>query len=129
MEILKILKTLEQSSLDLIAEKIGCEFADAVSNAMTLLVSQGERIAELEEQHRWIPVTERLPEDDLPKDSKRKLIKVLVSYKTNGRWVVRTQSRQKGYWYQKPEEWDWVKTSDPITYWKPLPELPKEEIL
>ena len=31
---------------------------------------------------QWIPVTERLPEDDLPKDSKRKSIKVLVTYKT-----------------------------------------------
>lgn len=129
MEILKILKTLEQPSQDLIADKIGSEFADAVNAAMALLISQGERIAELEEQHRWIPVTESLPEDDLPKDSNRKQIKVLVAYKTNGRWVIRTQIREKGYWYWKPEEWDWVKTSDPIYYWKPLPKLPKESSL
>lgn len=125
MEIMKILKALEQPSQELITDKMGSEFADAVNDAMALLISQGERIAELEEQHRWIPVTERLPEDDLPKDSNRKQIKVLVAYKTNGRWVIRTQIREKGYWYRKPEEWDWVKTSDPISYWKPLPELPK----
>lgn len=76
---------------------------------------------------KWIPVSERLPEDDLPKGSKVKQIKVLVAYKTNGRWVTRTQTRVKGYWYGKPDKWDWAKTSDPITHWMPLQEPPKED--
>ena len=75
---------------------------------------------------KWIPVTERFPEDDLPKDSKRKQIKVLVAYKTKSGVVVRTQIRNKGLW-GKPEKWDWVKVSDPITHWMPLPEPPKED--
>lgn len=76
---------------------------------------------------RWIPVTERLPEDDLPKGSKAKRIKVQVAYRTNGNWVVRTQVRAKGYWYGEPDKWDWIKERDPITHWMPLPEPPKGE--
>lgn len=75
---------------------------------------------------QWIPVTERLPEDYLPKDSKVKQIKVLVAYKTNGRWVERTQIRVKGYYYGDPDKWSWVKTSDPISHWMPLLETPKD---
>lgn len=80
-----------------------------------------------QEEQRWIPVTEKLPEDDLPKDSKVKQIKVLVAYKTNGRWVERTQIRVKGYWFREPDKWSWAKTSDPISHWMPLPEPPKED--
>lgn len=74
---------------------------------------------------KWIPVSERLPEDDLPKDSKRKSIKVLVTYKTsNGVPVVRTQVREKEPWFNS-KGWDWTK-AEPITHWMPLPEPPKE---
>lgn len=74
---------------------------------------------------KWIPVTERLPEDDLPKDSKRKSIKVLVTYKTSsGVPVVRTQVREKEPWFNS-KGWDWTK-HEPITHWMPLPEPPKE---
>ncbi len=73
---------------------------------------------------RWIPVTEKLPEDDLPKGSTAKQIKVLVAYKRrNCSWVIRTQLRQKGRWYGRPNEWDWS-VSDPISHWLPLPEPP-----
>ena len=75
---------------------------------------------------KWIPVTERLPEDDLLKDSKVKLIKVLVSYKTSmGVPVVRTQIRQKRCRHHR-DEWNWAKF-EPITHWMPLPEPPKGE--
>lgn len=73
---------------------------------------------------RWIPVTEKLPENDLPKGSTAKQIKVLVAYKRrNCSWVIRTQLRQKGRWYGQPNEWDWS-VSDPISHWLPLPEPP-----
>ena len=75
--------------------------------------------------NKWVPVSERLPEDDLPKDSKVKTIKVLVLYKTSmGVPVVRTQIRQKGCRYHR-DEWSWSKF-EPITHWMPLPEPPKE---
>lgn len=77
---------------------------------------------------KWIPVTERLPEDDLVKDSKVKLIKVLVFYKNSmGVPVVRTQIRQKGCRYHR-DEWNWVKF-EPITHWMPLPEPPHSDCL
>ena len=70
---------------------------------------------------KWIPVEERLPEDDLPKDSMAKQIKVIVAYKRgNCSWVIRTQRRQKGRLYGRPDEWDWS-VSDPISHWMPLP--------
>ena len=75
---------------------------------------------------QWVPVAEHLPEDYLPKDSKVKQTKVLVAYKTNGRWVERTQIRVKRYCYGDPDKWSWVKTSDPISHWMPLLEMPKD---
>lgn len=75
---------------------------------------------------KWIPVTDRLPENDLEKDSKVKIIKVLGFYKTSmGVPVVRTQIRQKGRRYNR-DGWSWAKT-DPITHWMPLPEPPHED--
>ncbi len=85
-----------------------------------------EELIQKARKPKWIPVTERLPEDDLPKDSKKKIIKVLVTYKTsNGVPVVRTNTRQKGR-RNKSAGWDWA-VSDPITHWMPLPETPKED--
>ena len=94
----------------------------AVSDACVLAVAALRE----QEERRWIPVTERMPEDALPKDSTIKQIKVLVAYKTNGRLVERTQIRVKGYWHGEPDKWSWVKTSDPISHWMPLPKPPKE---
>lgn len=74
---------------------------------------------------KWIPVTKRLPEDDLPKNSKAKQIKVLVAYMRNGNWVVRSNLRKKGRWWGEPDRWDWS-VPDPITHWMPLPQPPKE---
>ena len=93
---------------------------DTVADIADFLIANGVTI------QKWIPVTERLPEHDLPKGRKVKQIKVLVAYKTNSRWVTRTQIRAKGYWYGEPD-WSWVKTSDPITHWMPLPEAPNGE--
>jgi hypothetical protein len=77
------------------------------------------------EAPRWIPVTEMLPEHDLPKDSKSKQIKVLVAYLRNGNWIVRSNMRKKGKWYDEPDRWSWS-VSDPITHWMPLPQPPKD---
>lgn len=66
MEILKVIETLESCSEDVVAYKLGATFADAVSEAVSLLIGQGEKIADLENalaESRWIPVTERLPEE------------------------------------------------------------------
>jgi hypothetical protein len=50
MEILKIIQQLQSYSEDVVAENMGSDFARAVTEAVSLLISQGERIAELESE-------------------------------------------------------------------------------
>lgn len=64
MEILKIIETLQSYSEDAVAYKLDGAFAYAVTEAVALLVAQGEKIAEMEEKNRWVPVTERLPKPE-----------------------------------------------------------------
>lgn len=77
----------------------------------------------------WIPVTERLPEDDLPVDSQRQQLKVLVAIRNEkGKYTIRTQTRvrQKAYYHQpRSGRWYWGKHSyGDVTHWMPLPEVP-----
>lgn len=75
---------------------------------------------------RWIPVTERLPEDDLPKGSKVKQIKVLTALKSNnGVRTIRSQMRYRMTWYNSAP-WAWKCSGSEITHWRPLPEPPEE---
>ena len=74
----------------------------------------------------WIPVTERLPEDDLPKDTKRKMIRCLV-YTNKG--TVKPCVRQRWEHFDgKMQPWMWNKDlyAKP-THWMQLPEPPKGE--
>ena len=48
MDILKIIQALQTYSEDVVAYKLDSRFACAVTEAVSLLVEQGERIADLE---------------------------------------------------------------------------------
>lgn len=50
MEILKIVETLQQPGFELLNYKLGATFACAVEEAVSLLISQGERITDLEDK-------------------------------------------------------------------------------
>ena len=82
-----------------------------VIQAANLLEAQQKRIAELEaaireqEERRWIPATERLP--DIGKD-------VLIYSKEDGVDVDYYGGDMFGYWN--------------VTHWMPLPEPPKEGV-
>ena len=82
-------------------------------DAADALESQQKRIEELEAGHRWIPVTERLPEDLCP---------VLVSLKGLKKAFVGR--------YQDSEWWSEGASSRPfmleVTHWMPQPSPPKE---
>ncbi len=63
MEILKIVETLQSITPDLISYKLGATFAYAVEEAVSLLVAQGERIADLEDKLDKINATGLTPEE------------------------------------------------------------------
>lgn len=48
MEIMKIIQTLQEPGFEVVAYKLGAPFAASVDEAVALLISQGERIADLE---------------------------------------------------------------------------------
>ena len=76
---------------------------------------------------KWIPVTERLPEDRLPRFSEVKQIKVLTALKSDsGVRTVRSQMRYRDTWCNEVR-WRWKYSGSEITHWMPLPEPPKGE--
>lgn len=128
MEILKIIETLQSYSEDVVKYKLDGKFAHAVTEAVELLVTQGEKIAELEEKNRWVPVTEP------PKKDGRYLVLgesgncFDAEYDSNvddcgkfGEWVGYYDPHTLGY-----VDADWEAYSG-ITHWKPMPEPPEEE--
>ena len=76
----------------------------------------------------WIPVEKRLPEDDLPADSDRRSIKVLVCSAKDSKNSIKTMTRLRN---KLPDgrmtEWSWGRWRKNITHWMPLMELPQEE--
>lgn len=86
----------------------------------------------LTQPNNWISVKDRLPEDDLPKDSDRLMIKCLVAAK--GKNGIRTLCRQRYVMSFDPKvnkihctDWFWSKGANNITHWQPLPEPPEED--
>lgn len=63
MEILRIVETLQQPSFELLNYKLGATFACAVEEAVSLLIAQGERIADLEDKFEKLNATGLSPED------------------------------------------------------------------
>ena len=63
MEILKIVKTLQEPGFVLLNYKMGAEFAQAVEDAVSLLVAQGERIADLDDKLEKLNATGLTPEE------------------------------------------------------------------
>ena len=108
-----------------------CERADAVYTAADLVeqlqqelideryrhdryadfcVAQGEELSKLKAQQRWIPVTERLPEDD------------------DDVLIMSSGSISMGYYSVYNEYWaDYINVyNSDVTHWMRLPEPPKE---
>jgi acetone carboxylase gamma subunit len=74
---------------------------------------------------KWIPVTERLPED-LPENKGKKVINCIVAHSpyANGKLTSQFRQRKLDNWDNK---WYWSKIGGcTVTHWMPLPEPPKE---
>lgn len=78
---------------------------------------------------RWIPVEERLPEDDTP--TGRKQITVLVATKGRKVTIASRVFEAERTWYDGtilPAKWSWSRWMNGyVTHWMHLPKAPKEE--
>ena len=82
-----------------------------------LMLQAADAIEELS-KHRWIPVTERLPEVDQP-------VMICAFGKSVGEGVYRGHDGFHHVWKMYTSSgtyWD-----DEVTHWMPLPQPPKEE--
>ena len=114
MTILKIIETLQIYSEDFIAYKLDGQFANAVTEAVALLIGQGERITELEEQNRWVPVTEKMPEN---------FVSVLGYIPASAPFPPVRECYTVGDCFYFPA----LQDTQLVSHWKPMPEPPKEE--
>ena len=83
----------------------------------------------------WISVSDKLPEDDLPQNTKTLVIEVLVCV-NNGWREIRTAIRERLIISGSPRDdtctytpWKWLRDAQDITHWMPLPEPPAEGTL
>lgn len=82
-------------------------------------------------QWEWIPVTERLPEEDgkylVFEQSSGRTNTSILRFAKDARKVDRYdfKGRWKNAWYEYDSEWGHY-TVDSVTHWMPLPEPPKE---
>lgn len=99
-------------------DRIMEDAVDRLDELVERCARYAEEIAVLRERQKWIPVTERLPEDS----AKEGIVFVphvpenivcLGRYLGSGRWVI-------GGWYL---------TSEAVACWLPLPEAPQEKAL
>lgn len=80
---------------------------------------------------KWIPVTERLPENDGRFICLTKCIgynHMILSFAKDGEKVdYYDLTGKKDVWYAYDREWGFVATNL-VTHWMPLPEPPKEDV-
>lgn len=112
-EVIKLLQE-ELERCQRAPELNGCEMKPEWQRTMDVCSIAIEAIRE-QEQRRWIPVTERLPEEfisvivSIP--SEHPLPTVKEAYMANGCWVTKMA----------------IFPSNDITHWMPMPEPPNEE--
>ena len=104
-------------------QDFGCDVSDVVeinyiedSTLADHLIANGVTI------QKWIPVTERLPEDA---EKVLVLTKCTIGKDDYTSWLVR-YNRKKGAFYDYDSEWGNIKIPN-VTHWMPLPEPPKGE--
>ena len=117
----KLVELIEQSSACFECFPVGDYEQKQIEKIANHLIAHGVTVQE------WISVKDRLPEDDLPKGSNVKQIKVLTALKSDkGVRAVRSQMRYRMTWYNS-SPWAWKYSGSEITHWQYLPQPPKGE--
>jgi hypothetical protein len=91
------------------------------------IYEQAARIAELEAERRWIPVSERLPETDGQYIGYTNTGLVGTHWLVDGHFVVTYSCEQN--WLTTPTSWILESASGGdvyVTHWMPLPESPND---
>jgi len=141
----KLVKRLREMPIDIRCAKVMREAADAIEK---LLAERGEVNAdswktafEVErDEHRWIPVTERLPEDNEAVNVvwvNHSPVFYYQHIKDKPQTATGVYYRGKWYWWSADTQdylaeygkWepDLMDAAIEVTHWMPLPEPPKEE--
>lgn len=98
-----------------------CEAADAIEELICEVADEHNARIDVEERHRWIPVTERLPKDK----------KETYWCYTDAGAMCECRWTNDRYGLGASYNWGWnvmdVPQYQKITHWMPLPEPPKEE--
>ena len=105
---------LERINKDMVRgqEKL-CEYvASQRDKALETVYELGQRIAELEQERRWIPTSEKLP-----KSGERVLVRMSNFY-----IVIACYFDKNGYWKNDSGQEIFI-----VTHWQPLPQPPKME--
>ena len=97
-------------------DAVGFAAADALEQLLECCARYAEEIAVLQERQRWIPVTERLPEPDVP---------VLTRDRYGN--VRNRQLRRFGGEQQPLFRPDGLSPVKDVPYWMPLPPAPEVE--
>ena len=100
------------------------------------LIANGVRLEEKQatsDENKWIPVKERLPEEDgyylvAKKIFNNSILQEVLSFAKDGRKVDKYDFHRewKNVWHYYDSEWGHI-TVDSVTHWMPLPEPPKGE--
>ena len=96
-------------------DRVGLDGADLIERLADCCARYAEEIAVAQERTRWIPVTERLPEDPVQK------VLVFVPH-IHGNIVDVGRYLGADGWVL--EGWDLTQSA--VTHWMPLPEAPEE---
>lgn len=110
-----------------------CALSDDCVLRIGLLHKAADAIEELSKP-RWIPVTERLPEEKDSGFSDDVLILVeerdgdfLWKDVYSGYYLYDAVSSETGWWAQMPQNCQRIKERFSVTHWMPLPEPPEGE--
>lgn len=116
MEILKVVEALQSYQEEVIAYKTESRFAHTVQEAISLLIGQGEQIADLQNEARWIPVSERCPDAEwiLHGEQTGHELEVIVKIEYAETATVLFYDGHDG-----------EKIYYPVSHWKPMPKPPE----